>query len=155
MSFNITFDDFDAASDSTGQPELPATIHIGSFSEQIHVPTEYWSKTRYIKQWIDALECLNSSPNAASALVTEIYNYPHNPRYAMLWWPLFREHGEVHVRYQYLLKDERPMPFDETRLYEYLPKRELLNDEGYQISEWTISFDHAEKFLKDLKGTLN
>ena len=124
-----------------------------ALNERIIIATNYWSPSDYIRQWMEALHMITDGPdNAKSALITEMYN-PANPRWAIFWWPLYREKNSVYIHSQYLIdKDMRPLSINLNKLYSYVDDRAKPTEGGDEVSEWEVSVDDMREFLDKLEA---
>lgn len=110
-------------------------IRIGNFSETFHVPLSYWTRDKYRSQWKAAIYKLIHGENKV-ALITSMYSpkcklhplvedVPHRRKYT---------HSKSSVVYG------RPRQKNLMRkIYQFIPERRTLTEDGDSISEWIIS----------------
>ena|SRR6185503_15845734 len=141
--FKIEFSDVKNKDD-----EERAVIHINDFSEDLILPTSYWQRHIYIDHWHEAIQkILNGSEHEISALITEMYD-PKKPKYAIMWWPLYRENDKVFIRNGYLSLEEVGItkePGINELITHVLPRDEKFDSAP---SEWCVSLSDLEKFDK-------
>ena len=65
------------------------------------------------------------------------------------WWPAFRFDKEVKFHNQMLLLDQLNGPFDLNDPYRHIPRYET-NEDGDEISEWSVPLADLEGFLDRL-----
>lgn len=134
-----------------GRSSSKASIVIGESTEAIEVPTSYWSIDDYFAQWLEALTLVLDEGHPA-ALVTKMYD----PRLANFFeiWPLYPDNNVCHVRNQIVMAKDLGEHFGSTDVARAVLPRRLLNDDGEEISEWTVPLVDIEEFraglVKDL-----
>lgn len=111
-------------------------IRIGSFSETFHVPLSYWTRDKYRSQWKAAIYKLIHGENKV-ALITSMYS-PKNANF-ILWWKMYRIEENIHIQNQVLFMEDLDKEFDEENIYQFIPERRTLTEDGDSISEWIIS----------------
>jgi hypothetical protein len=122
-------------------------IVLGNFRERFLSPLTFWDEAHYQNQWNDGLRRIIAGSD--SCLITSITD-PDRSNH-LTWWPLYRQANEVHVQNHLLFLDGLPSRFDPNDPYAHIPKREAVSEEGEKISEWTISVDGVQEFLKSMK----
>jgi hypothetical protein len=69
-------------------------IQIGTFSEKIYVPVEFWSLDDYMKPWQEGLKRIESENK--SCLVVTIQGTHDRPS-LLNWWLLYKKEGQIIV----------------------------------------------------------
>ncbi len=153
MSFTISFLNKPVPKSwlQPGATALLGEIEIDDYEETISLSTDYWSRSDYTKQWVEGLERILERGESKSALVTEMYN-PANPRFAIMWWVLYRDGDKVYIQNEHLIEDEKPRKVDLKNLYSYIGGRETTDEEGDEISEWNVSTGELKQFLEKLRS---
>lgn len=124
-------------------------VNVGEFSEANWMTLRYWSLDDYRKSWKMACERLIQRHNAA--FVTCMM--PPSEADYLVWWPAYPLDSEtVAVQHHLLMFSQRPEPFDESRLWEFVRPRQVINEDGETVSEWTCTFNEVRTFLEELKG---
>jgi hypothetical protein len=120
-------------------------LRIGDFVEQFEASLSYWDRETYLSQWRDALlRLLNGEKK--SAIVTSM----HDPITAnfIFWWVMYLVDEIVYVQNHVLFLDELGQPFNENKLYQFIPTRETQTEEGDAISEWCLDINDVEQCVK-------
>lgn len=120
-------------------------IQIGSFNEEFQASLSYWSRENYQTQWMDAVYKLINGEDKV-ALITSMY--PPKTANFIIWWMMYRIGENVHVQNQVLFLDELDKDFEEENVYQFIPERETVTEDGDVISEWIIS-------LKDIIDSID
>lgn len=140
MSFGIHILDKYELTEVEDEKELSGKIEIGDFKENLTIPISFWSISKYISQWKQAVSfILESSAENKSALITQVYN-PEHSEYINCW-PMYREGETVFVQNRLLLKEDLGSDLNPEKIEQYIDKREIVDEDGNKISEWktTIS----------------
>ncbi len=119
-------------------------IIIGEFSEDFQASMSYWNRDKYVFQWKQALRRIIGDAKT-TALITSMYD----PQLAnfIFWWILYRDGEDVYVQNHVLFMDDIDDSFDEKCIYDYIPLRETVNEDGDNISEWTTNLKVIKAFL--------
>jgi hypothetical protein len=119
-------------------------IIIGSFSENFQASISYWRIDRYKSQWKQALKRLIEG-SSMTALITSMYD----PQLAnfIFWWVFYRVEETVYIQNHVLFMDDIEGTFNEKLIYDYIPKRETVNEDGDRISEWKTDLKSIKTFL--------
>jgi contact-dependent growth inhibition (CDI) system CdiI-like immunity protein len=118
-------------------------IQIGSFQERFIASLMYWSADEYKRHWKQAIErILHSSKD--SCLITSMID-PASATF-IVWWPMYRVNEIMLIQNQILFLDQLQSPFDERTPYSFVPKRQIINNAGDVISEWSVRIDELEEF---------
>lgn len=149
--FSIEF--MDQSSPHASDHDIMGEITIGDFKEKIILPLGYWSKQDYYRQWATALtNLIDSKFNGRTALLTQM----HDPKTAnfIRCWPLHREGESVYIQECILFMDQLPEPFNPNHIENYIASREAVNEDGDEISEWSISIDELKEWLVKLQAKI-
>lgn len=120
-------------------------ITIGDFNEDFHASTEYWTPEQYKSQWQEAIKRLqNGYPK--SILITSMVNPDHANFIGS--WSIYLDGNIVHFQNNYMAFDQLDSPFDENNPYLSISDREICNEDGEDISEWSIDLETITSFLK-------
>ncbi|MDP9176010.1 MAG: hypothetical protein M3O30_19410 [Planctomycetota bacterium] len=142
--FSITFTDSQEIHDEVTYQV--GRIIAGSLNESFRSALDYLSVDQYRKQWMQALDDLINGASR-SALITCFEKPEING--ALDWWPLYLEGKIVSVRYQLLVLGSLKRPFDLDRFQEFVPPHKQCNEDGYQISEWSVSIQEIIDFRRN------
>lgn len=146
MTFSISL-----LSEPVSYPELKekacwGLITIGSFQERFIAALDYWDAADYVRHWKQAIHrIIQPSPN--SCLITSMYD-PATANF-IYWWPMYRIVDTVVIQNQILFLDKLPTPFDPNSPFSYVPKHETVNEDGVQISEWSLSIEELKAFYNE------
>lgn len=122
---------------------MEGVLKIGGFIEKFESPVSYWSREKYLNQWNDGVARILSGCDK-SAIVTTM----HDPVTANLlfWWVMYSVGDKVYMQNHVVILDFLVEPFDENRLYDFIPDRETINEDGEKISEWVLDRDDFNNF---------
>jgi hypothetical protein len=121
------------------------TIQIGDFNEMFTASLSDWAPEHYERQWQEAAQRLVDG-ELKSAFVTS-FLLPSNSFY-FVWWPCYRSGETVYVHNQLRLYEQIQSPFCVEALYDYVPDRETVNEDGMKISEWQMPLEWVRAFAK-------
>ena len=119
-------------------------ISIGDFSEKFYASLSYWDSEQYIFHWKQSLEKIINGEQT-SALITSMYD-PKISNF-IFWWLLYQEDKNIYVQNHILLMDNIDCLINEKNVYNYIPNREIIDEEGNRISEWITSLEAIKAFL--------
>ncbi len=119
-------------------------ITLGRFTERFESPLHYWDRGNYEQQWYSAASRVLSDSKRV-ALVTAMYD----PAIAnfLMWWAIYREENYAFFQNQLFFLDKLTIPFDIARIDELVRPRQTVNEDGRQISEWSVPLEELESFL--------
>ena len=145
--FSIKFLDNSFNEEPFGEKACCGVITINAFQEQFVSPTTYWSQEDYERQWITAISQILGGANS-SCLITSMYD----PKLAefILWWPLYREGNIIFIQNHILFMNEISGEFDPWNLQPFIPPHETYTEEGECISEWEVTIEDLESFIKPI-----
>ncbi|MEO2088848.1 MAG: hypothetical protein ABGY75_05035 [Gemmataceae bacterium] len=109
---------------------------FGSDIERCVIPLEYWTLNRYIDQWSEAVRVVLNGGDR-SAIITTIYEACKSDN--LVAWVMYTDGNSKIIIQQQLLFPRSKYFQNDSMLYEAIRDREIVNCDGDQISEWTIS----------------
>ena len=121
-----------------------ACISIRDFQEQFLTPLDYWNRMDYECHWRSSLSSILDS-SLPTCLITAISN-PEQSNF-INWWLLYPVGVEIYLRNHILFLADLRESFDPYNPSQFIPKREVFNEDGELISEWSVSFDEIRSFL--------
>lgn len=104
----------------------------------------FWSPRDYELQWrIGIRRLVREGQN--SCLITSL----HDPTEVDVinWWLLYPDGDVVHIQEALLLLAEHKINFSTSDPYASIPPRMTVDEDGNQISEWTLRMSDFELFL--------
>jgi contact-dependent growth inhibition (CDI) system CdiI-like immunity protein len=119
-------------------------IVIGDFTETFRVPLGFWDESDYRRSWRRAFEVLNANPRAISCLMTAMTD-PGNSNF-LTCWPMYREGEDVYIQNALIFLDEIE-DFDLMAPWDSVRPREVIDEDGNRISEWTTSVRSLQEFF--------
>lgn len=121
-------------------------IQLGGFSEQFQVNLEFWCQGDYERHWREALMRITSE-SEVSCLITSL----GDPQCSTLvfWWPLYRTGDTIHVQNAIRFVEHLDVPFDPGNPFGSVPERQEISEDGERISEWRISVQDVQDFLRE------
>jgi hypothetical protein len=119
-------------------------IHIQDYSETFVASLACWSPTQYEQHWREACQRLISGARE-SALISSYVEPPMSE--FLTWWPLYREGEIIYVRNEILVYSQLSHPFSVESPWSAIRKRQILSDEGLEISEWTMGIRSIREYL--------
>jgi hypothetical protein len=120
-------------------------IQIEDYTETFVASLVCWSPDQYEQQWRDACQRLLDGASG-SALITS-YVDPSVSEF-LVWWPLYRDGPVVHVRNELVPYSQLARPFSIEDPWSSIRVRQILSDEGMEISEWDTQVESLRDFLK-------
>lgn len=156
MPFSIQILPGPPVRDESGFDYRQGEIRLGSYIETLFIRTAYWSESRYVCQWREALARIVTD-SEVSCLITSL----EDPRlrsagsdsdaefHASEWWPLYRVGSLVYVHNGVIFPHEVTPLFDENDPYKLVPPRRVVNVDGHRLSEWEVSVKEVREFLDD------
>jgi hypothetical protein len=123
-------------------------IVIDGFQETFAASLVFWTRDEYRRHWRKALERLISGADR-SALITDYIEPPAHPTVEdyLIWWPLYRDGGNVYVQNHILFFNQLSQPFSPERPWDSVRDRRVVNGDGRTISEWTTTVEDIRDFL--------
>ena len=156
MAFSIEFLDepLQYLGDDPSPPYAIGEITLGSFKETFAANLYTWSKNDYEAQWRQAIRHILSG-NDRAALIT--YYVGPEVSYNLNWWPIYRVDDLVYFQEQLLFFENAPEPFVGLqepfyleRQFNYVKDRQIFNEDGERLSEWSVSLTEIEAFASTM-----
>lgn len=121
-------------------------IQLGNFSEHFQVDLEFWRQEDYEIHWRQALVRITTG-SEVSCLLTSI----GDPQCSTMvfWWPLYRTGDTIRVQNAIRFFEHLDAPFDPGNPFASVPERQEISEDGERISEWTISVQDVQDFLRE------
>jgi hypothetical protein len=144
MAFSIAFLDEPTIyeDDDAATPSAVGRLVIGDWEEEFVSSLFRWSKEDYHAQWLLAIESPLSGSDKA-ALIVE-YLGPDAGR--LWWWPIYRIEDTAYFQEQILFFDRLKEPFSIERAFSFVKDRQITNEDGDKISEWSVSLSEIKQF---------
>jgi hypothetical protein len=120
-------------------------IQLGDHCEFFHAELGFWSIEDYEVSWVEALRRLLRG-SSISCLLTSLTD----PRHAefITAWPLYRSGAELCVQNQLIFLDKLTREFDPAAPWESITPHSVTDEDGNQISEWSLSLVDIQRFLE-------
>ena len=148
MSFSIELANSQASISSEIDVGV-GVIKIGSFQEHFMATLTYWEIDDYFNHWKVAIERVTQS-TLASCLITSMVDPVTSSH--IFWWPMYRENDTVIFQNHILFFDKLKSPFDERNPFLTVPERQTVDEDGNNISEWTVHISELMEFLIKSNG---
>ncbi|MER5787095.1 hypothetical protein [Streptomyces sp. NPDC001980] len=119
-------------------------IIVADFTETFHMDLTFWDPEHYEKSWASALRRVDEADLTTSCLVSSITD----PRAAnfVLCWPLYRVHGDIFVQNSLIILGDLDQDFDPERPWFSVGPREVVDEDGHNISEWRVDVAAVRRF---------
>lgn len=125
-----------------GEPDLAlGEITLGAFTEQFEMVLSTWNFERYQRQWCEGIQRILDGASK-SCLITSLWR--KEDAVGGEWWPLYRVRGHVIAQNHFIRPDIFSRKFDNFNPddpYPSIPDRERVNEDGQEISEWSVPFN--------------
>lgn len=144
----LTTDERLPETDTDGVPCVYGKIIVGDFQERFATSLATWSRDEYHLHWRKALERLVTGGDR-TALITDYTGHTEHPtpESYLIWWPLYRDGVAVYVQNHILFLGQLNRPFSAERPWDSVRDRQVVNEDGRSISEWTTTVEEIEHFL--------
>lgn len=113
-------------------------IQIGSFREEFHLSTSYWTPRDYESQWREALHDLDLG--ASKGCLIASLDDPGSAGGRAFLWLFYRDGTDVVFQNQILLLADCDPPFVPSLAERWVPVRETVSEDGSPVSEWSVPF---------------
>lgn len=120
-------------------------IVIDDFIEKFESELTFWKTEDYIRQWVEGIERIIHMTNN-SCLITSISNPDHAN--FILWWVMYKQDNMILFQNQILFFELLDQKFSLDNPYIHVPKRMTVNEDGKEISEWSVPLQEIKNFLK-------
>jgi hypothetical protein len=125
-----------------GAPEAAlGEITLGTFVEEFEMILTTWDYEQYEQQWRTGIQRLLKG-ELKSCFLTSYWR--EKDAFGGEWWPMYRVQDQVIVQNHLIRPDifeQHFENFDPEDPYLSIPDRRSLDENGRQISEWSIPFD--------------
>jgi hypothetical protein len=140
-NFSIDFTGFDE------QDPMVAigVIRLGEDRECFESVLGFWGLDDYKAIWAAGLWRLVAGAST-SCLATSVTD-PSCSNFVEVW-PLYREESDVYVQNQLLFLDQLQHELNPIAPWESVSPRSVVDEDGQRISEWRVSINDIEEFLK-------
>ena len=137
--FGIFFKDKGVSINNENGMHVLASISLGEYVEELHIPLVYWATSI-----ADGIE-----KKKHSVLITSMHE-PESLNFISAW--IIYYDGELsYVQNKIIFVDDFP-EFDASKINEYVNKREVLNEDGFKISEWIVKTKDVIDFYDSIIG---
>ena len=148
--FGIFFKDKSVSINNGNGMYILASISLGEYVEELHIPIDYWGIEEYKKSWatsiVDGIE-----KKKHSVLITSMHE-PESLNFISAW--IIYYDGEIsYVQNKIIFVDDFP-EFDTSKINEYVNKREIFNEDGFKISEWIVKTKDVIDFYHSIIGLI-
>jgi hypothetical protein len=122
-------------------------ITLGNFREHFTSALGYWSVDDYLQHWKQALDrIINEEPT--SCLITSMLD-PKTASF-IFWWPMYRVEDFVFIQNQIFFLNQSQIKFGGKDPFSFVPARQVVNEDGLQVSEWSVPILDVKEFYTDL-----
>jgi hypothetical protein len=151
MAFSIEFLDEDLIFpfEDASTPAAVGRLRIGDWSEEFFSSLHQWTTKHYESQWKGAISTLLGEKCDRAALITE-YLGPDVSGH-LQWWPMYKHDDIVYIQNQLLFYDQLSTPFRIDKPYASLRDRRVVDEDGQEISEWSVAISEVRKFAETFR----
>ena len=148
--FGIFFKDKDTSFDNGYGMHILASISLGEYVEELHIPIDYWGIEEYKNSWAKSIAD-GIEKKKHSVLITSMHE-PESLNFISAW--IIYYDGEIsYVQNKIIFVDDFP-EFDTSKINEYVNKREVLSEDGFKISEWIVKTKDVIDFYHSIIGLI-
>ncbi|MFF4316886.1 hypothetical protein [Streptomyces sp. NPDC001507] len=119
-------------------------IVVGDFTETFPVDLTFWDPEHYEKSWASALRRVEEANVTTSCLVSSITD-PKTANFVFCW-PLYRIHDDIFVQNFLIILNDLDHAFDPENPWFSVGPREVVDEEGNNISEWRVDVATVRRF---------
>jgi|SRR5262245_37081281 len=119
-------------------------IQIGSFQERFIASLMYWKTDDYNRHWKQAIERILHLSDV-SCLITSMTDPTTGDH--IFWWPMYRVNDQVFIQNHILFIDQLQYQLDERNPFSSVTERQIIDEDGNRISEWSVQINELEEFL--------
>ena len=134
--FGIFFKDKDTSFDNGYGMHILASISLGEYVEELHIPIDYWGIEEYKNSWAKSIAD-GIEKKKHSVLITSMHE-PESLNFISAW--IIYYDGEI--------------SYVQTKINEYVNKREIFNEDGFKISEWIVKTKDVIDFYHSIIGLI-
>ncbi|MGI4829875.1 MAG: hypothetical protein ACRYFU_17020 [Janthinobacterium lividum] len=122
----------------------PLKLTLGNFVEGELADLTSWSETDYEEQWMNELRAIVNSRDRGALIVSV-----HDPAHAfhIRSWPMWRIGTLVYFQSRILFMLDGDGHFDPKRVHELVGSHMVQDEDGQQLSEWSVSALAIWRFL--------
>lgn len=144
MDFHISLGHEVLSGSTLGNAAIAGEIVIGDHRELFEAFIGFWGPADYQAQWIEG--CRRAAwDDRPSCLITSITD-PAQSEY-LRWWLLYPDRDVIFIQEAILLLRSTATPFSTHDPYVHIPPHRRRTEEGFDVSEWTISRDAVKAFV--------
>ena len=144
--FGIFFKDKGVSINNENGMHVLASISLGEYVEELHIPIDYWDIEEYKKSWATSIAD-GIEKKKHSVFITSMHE-PESLNFISAW--IIYYDGEIsYVQNKIIFVDDFP-EFDTSKINEYVNEREVLNEDGFKISEWIVKTKDVIDFYNDI-----
>jgi hypothetical protein len=145
VSFSISFPDqpLEYLGDDPAIPSAIGLLVLGDFQESFASTLYEWKQSDYENQWREAISSLLDGTEKVALMVCYV-NAGESDNFE--WWPMYRVGDMVALQNHMPWHDQFAEPFSLERQFEFVRDRRTANEEGQQISEWSIALESVREF---------
>jgi len=145
--FSIEFTDepLEHPYDDSTIAAAPGLLVMAGRSERFISNLALWDKNDYESHWRRELKSIIDGKNRV-AIIT-CYNDPAHST-EMEIWPAYRDDGMVRMQNHLLSYIDLPQGFAVSEVSSYLEDRQVIDEDGNKLSEWSVTIRDIEEFLK-------
>lgn len=144
--FGIFFEDENSPFDNGYGKHLLARIQLGEYSEELHIPVDYWSSDEYKRNWKKSL-ATGLEKRDHSLLITSMHD-PVNLNFFSSW-VIYYDKENSFVQNKIIFLEDFPK-FDLSMIENYIGIHEIINEDGFRISEWVVKTEDVISFYNEL-----
>lgn len=144
--FGIFFEDENFPFDNGYGKHLLALIRLGEYSEELHIPIDYWNAGEYKNSWKKALKD-GLERGDHSILITSMYE-PSSLNFFSSWI-IYYDKENSFVQNKVIFLEDFP-ELDISRINDYVSDHQTINEDGFRISEWTVKTRDIIEFYHSL-----
>jgi len=142
--FNLKFISNEKFSSERNEKIALGEITLENFSEKYESSLSFWRIEDYETQWIEAAKRIIEFDQ--TAFITDLDN-PKTSNF-ITWWEAWKIEEEIFVQNQLLFLNQLSDSFHIKNPYKFIGNRTTETKDCEQISEWKISLEDIENFLK-------
>lgn len=110
----------------------------------------FWSVDEYRQSWSRALLKLEEGEAPTSCLISSITD-PDKSNFVFCW-PLYRRGEKLFVQNSVIFLDGLEAKFDTENPWCSVERRQTIDDDGNQISEWSTEMSYVREFRESEMG---
>lgn len=119
-------------------------IIVDAFTETFPMDLTFWDPKHYEKSWASALRLVEGADVTTSCLVSSVTD-PKTANFVSCW-PLYRIHSDIFVQNHLIVFDDLDHAFDPENPWFSVRPREVIDEDGNNISEWRVDVEAVRRF---------